>query len=298
MRAVEYVLGHREEPPAPGLLVLRPDFGAEAPPAPGPEPPPADWVEQITAICAEVQRLVQVAQEHRPAWDAPYMAYQAAMAQILDQDIGPIHDYMAQILALLPKAGPVPGPQPPPEPQPPGPFRAPVPHGGIYGRTKWLPGSTGVDIFVPRGTEVQAPAPCEVVWAQGGTGRAGGAEVIVTLPDRRWAWRWRHVQPRVRVGTRLEAGQVAAVVDDPSLDQLCPEPVRHMPDGWQHLDLSVNAGTDRFDPTGGGGGNVSAVRWLEEEAAYVGTVLARTPGPTDCGLRLAEAQAWLAGRGR
>lgn len=296
MRTVDYILGHREKPPAPGLVVLRADFGAETPEPEPPEPePPGDWARAIRDIAAEVQRLVRVAQQHRPPYDAPYMTYQAAMAQILDHDIGPIHDYMEQVVALLPKAPspppPTPGPAPTPPPVPR--FLPPVPAGGIYGETKWLPGSTGCDIFLPRNSPVVAPADVEIVHVVGGTGATGGAEVILALPDRAWAWRYRHVQASVRAGQRAAAGERVGVVLDPSLDILCPEPVRAMPDGWQHLDLSVNTGSVTFPPTGGGGGNYPAAAWLRE-VGYQGRVLPRTPGPTDCGWPRAAAERWLA----
>ena len=56
-----------------------------------------------------------------------------------------------------------------------------------------------------------------------------------------------------------------------------------MPDRYQHLDLSVNRGTDQFSPQGGGGGNYPAFQWLAE-LGYQGRILARTPGPPDSGL--------------
>jgi hypothetical protein len=128
--ARDYLLTHREPPPAVGLLVLREDFGAQ--PAPPPEPvpppeppPPPDWVRQIDEAAAEIQRLVAQAQADRCPWDASKATYQRSMAQIMDHDIGPIHDWAAQIRALLPKAG-EPAPAPPPSPAPP-PAPAPPP---------------------------------------------------------------------------------------------------------------------------------------------------------------------------
>src|SRR4051794_14757130 len=35
-------------------------------------------------------------------------------------------------------------------------FASPLPPGGIFGTSKWMPGN-GIDVFVPRGTPVYAP---------------------------------------------------------------------------------------------------------------------------------------------
>jgi hypothetical protein len=173
-------------------------------------------------------------------------------------------------------------------------FIAPLTNGAIYGRTKWLPGSLGCDLFVPRGTPVVAPADCIVEEVIGGTGLTGGDELILSLPDHSWAWRYRHTRATVPVGQELKQGDKAGVVDDGSLDQLGPVPAwaGPMPDGWQHLDLSVDRNTDQFNPQGGSGGNVSAYEWLAS-LGYQGRVLQRTPGPPDAGVGLMEALAML-----
>ncbi len=95
----------------------------------------------------------------------------------------------------------------------------------------------------------------------------------------------------LRVGYRAVQGEPLASINDTSLDQLgrIPAWAGTMPDGWQHLDLSVNRGTDQFAPTGGGGGNVSAYLWLAG-LGYTGRVLGRTPGPPDAGFSFAEAR--------
>ncbi len=72
------------------------------------------WQDDANRLCDEVQRLVALVQTHRPPFDAPHAAYQAAMAQICDQDVGPIHDLMTQLKDLFPRADP--GPRPIPEP--------------------------------------------------------------------------------------------------------------------------------------------------------------------------------------
>lgn len=202
--------------------------------------------------------------------------------------VGSIADYLHRILDL--SAGPVTPPTPAAQ------FVAPVPNGGVLGRTKWLPGSLGCDIFVPRGTGVVAPADCVVEEVIPGQGISGGAELIIALSDRSYAWRWRHVQAQsgIRVGTRAAQGQPLATVNDTSLDQLghVPSWAGAFPDGWQHLDLSVSQGTDQFAPTGGGGGNVSAFTWLVG-LGYSGRVLSRTPGPPDAGFSFAEARRMM-----
>lgn len=185
-------------------------------------------------------------------------------------------------------------------PEPPAPqFVSPIKAGCVYGATKWLPGSTGVDLFCRRGTPVVAPADCVVEEVIGGQGISGGAEIILALPDKTWAWRYRHVQANVTLNQRVQQGQQVAVVGDTSLDQLGPVPAWAQPveDQYQHLDLSVDQGTDRFNPQGGGGGNVDADQWLEA-LGYQGRKLARTPGPPDAGRSMAESIRLMTPAGR
>ncbi len=186
-----------------------------------------------------------------------------------------------------------PGPPPPP----PGPtFVPPIRNGATFGVTKWLPGN-GCDLFIPRGTAVVAPADCVIEEVIGGVGQSGGAEIILSVPDHSWSWRYRHVQSTLRVGQRVAQGQQVAAVYDTSLDQLCRPPVVNMLDGWQHLDLSVNQGTNQFSPQGGGGGNYNSYSWLTL-VGYIGTAMARTPGPTDCQFSEAEAIILMTPAGR
>jgi hypothetical protein len=196
--------------------------------------------------------------------------------------LGSVSDYLGEVLA-----GPLPE-DVAPAPQ----LVLPVELGGVFGQTKWLPGSLGCDIFLARHTPVLAPMDCTVRRIVGGTGLQGGAEVIIATLDFAWAWRYRHVLAAagLRVGTQLQAGDMVARINDASLDQLgrVPPWAGQMPDGWQHLDLSVNRGSDQFAPTGGGGGNVDADEWLVAHG-YEGRMLARTPGPPDGGMRYAEA---------
>src|SRR5262249_7516301 len=53
------------------------------------------------------------------------------------------------------------------------------------------------------------------------------------------------------------------------------------PDGYQHLDLSINRpGHQQFSPQGGGGGDINAAQWLQS-MGYQGRVVGRTPGPQE-----------------
>lgn len=198
--------------------------------------------------------------------------------------LGSVSDYLGEIIAETL--------QEPPQVT----YQLPLAMGGVFGRTKWLPGSLGCDVFVARGSPVFAPADCEVRWVVGGTGLQGGAEIILWDSRSQSAWRYRHVAGHVIVGQKVKRGERVATVMDPSLDQLGPVPnwAQPMPDGWQHLDLSVNKGTDQFSPQGGGGGNYNASLWLSD-LGYSGRVLTRTPGPTDIGFTLFEAASLLAG---
>jgi hypothetical protein len=137
-------------------------------------------------------------------------------------------------------------------------------------------------MFCRRGVEFYAPVDGVVEEVIGGSGLSGGAELIMATPDRQLAFRFRHVQSGLAVGTRVSQGQVLGIVRDDVLDTLgaLPRWAVGFPDGWQHLDLSVAYGTDQFSPQGGGGGNVSSYDWLQA-IGYQGTVWTRTPGPPD-----------------
>src|SRR4051794_26506969 len=54
---------------------------------------------------------------------------------------------------------------------------------GVYGMQKWLPGSQGTDIFMPRGSPVTARTGGTVLRGMGGTGLGQGAEMIVQFDD-------------------------------------------------------------------------------------------------------------------
>lgn len=246
----------------------------------------------VLDIDAEIRRIIADAQ--RTGWSGA--AVQSAL--------GAIVNYTEQIDAAVQAAiQPAPTPTPTPTPTPPT-FVLPVANGGVFGRTKWLPGSKGCDIFLPRGTAVVAPCDCKVEEVIGGTGLQGGAEIILATLDRAWAWRYRHVKANVTVGQAVMQGQVVAAILDPSLDQLgaIPQWAQQQaggafPDGWQHLDLSVDRGSDQFAPTGGGGGNTDACSWLQS-LNYAGKLLARTPGPPDAGVGLEDAKVMMMPEGR
>jgi hypothetical protein len=182
-------------------------------------------------------------------------------------------------------------------------FVAPLANGDgidiVYGITKWLPGSLGCDLFVQRETPVLAPADCIVEEVLLGTGAGCGDKLILSLENRSWAWRYRHTQATVQLQQQVQHGQQVGVVCDPSLDALgnVPAWAGPMPDGWQHLDLSVNLGTDQFNPQGGGGGNIRAFTWLAS-LRFEGRLLQRTPGPTDVGYGFMQAITFLTPRGR
>ena len=249
----------------------------------------SDVIQRFQNIRARVAQ----AQADRCPYDATKTMYQASMAQICNADIGPIDDEAREGLELATLLPDDPPPPPPPAPQ----FVSPVPNGAVYGKTKWLPGSLGCDLFLKRGTPVVAPADCVIEEVIGGQGISGGAELILALPDRSWAWRYRHVQAvsGIRVGSQVRQGQTVATILDTSLDTLGAIPAwaqqqagGPFPDGWEHCDLSVDRGGDQFAPTGGGGGNVSAYQWIAG-LGYQGRVLERTPGPPDAGIGFDDA---------
>lgn len=157
------------------------------------------------------------------------------------------------------------------------PFPAWLPSGGLYGHQKWVPGSNGVDVFLPRGAVILAPVAGLVVQP---------AEVVHPLPppipavalrgDGGLSFFLGHVRPLVSSGAQVHAGDPLAVIDDPALDQLGSSGPG--PSGWQHVDLNVSRqGTFTWY-----GGDIPASPWLQS-TGYEGTLVDQTPGPT--GLR-------------
>lgn len=235
---------------------------------------------RIHDLAVESRRVLDVARFQTRATD-PDQAW---------SEVGSISDYLAELVVLSDQPDPAP-PAPTPTPLPPTTAALP-PNGGVFAPQKWLPGSLGCDVFLPRGTRIPAPWDCVVEEVIGGQGISGGAELIIARPDKSEAQRWRHCQALsgIRVGMAVLRGQDLAQVLDTSLDSLgaLPAWAGPMPDHWQHWDLSYNVGSDQFAPTGGGGGNRSAYQWLIDNG-YQGRILARTPGPPDAGVGMAEA---------
>jgi len=147
----------------------------------------------------------------------------------------------------------------------------PVPSGGVYGATKWSSsmGSNAVDIFVRRGTPVTAPVS--------GTLQQGQNGQLILVGDNGLSFAFRHGQTTAQ--GHVQAGQQIGVVNDPGMDMLGRPGFGQMPDGYQHLELSVSRG-NYFPGTPGGGGNIDAAQWLESQG-YRGTKMQRTPGPPD-----------------
>src|SRR3954452_8225016 len=154
------------------------------------------------------------------------------------------------------------------------PFPAWIPSGGLYGQQKWVLGSNGVDVFLPRGTEILAPvagfvvAPIEVVYPY-----PPPIPSVALRGDEGLSFFLGHIRPLVSPGTQVQAGDPLGVVDDPSFDQVTiPGPG---PSGWQHLDLNVS----RQGSFTWYGGDVPASPWLQD-TGYEGTLIERTPGPS------------------
>lgn len=152
-----------------------------------------------------------------------------------------------------------------------GQFASPLPPGGIYGAQKWSSpmGSNAVDIFVRRGTPVTAPVS--------GTLQQGANGQLILIGDNGLSFAFRHGQTTAQ--GHVQKGQQIGVVNDPGLDMLGQAPWGNMPDGYQHLELSVSNG-NYFPGTPGGGGSIDAAQWLES-IGYQGQKISKTPGPPD-----------------
>ncbi len=157
-----------------------------------------------------------------------------------------------------------------------------IPNDGVYGNSKWLPGSQGTDIFLRDNTPITAKTGGRVLYSTGGTALQGGADTIAQFDDGTVA-RFRHVQGALQAGQTFSAGQVIARIHDDSMNMLNPQVAGQIgaPSGYQHLDLSINPpGQTQFSPQGGGGGSVNAAQWLQQHG-YGGRVVGRTPGPQE-----------------
>jgi hypothetical protein len=152
-----------------------------------------------------------------------------------------------------------------------------LPAGGLYGRQKWVPGSNGVDVFLARGAEIRAPFdgvvvdPLTVVFPY-----PPPVPSVALRDDENVTFYMGHVRPLVQPGTRVLAGDLLAVVDDPSLEAWGSGGPG--PGGWQHVDLNLSRrGTFTWY-----GGDIAASDWLQQ-TGYQGTLVDRTPGPPDAG---------------
>lgn len=313
--ALQYLWAHREAPPAVGLARLLADYGAPPAEPPGPPPPARDAVGLVLVARDLVQHTVEdldylrythraqldpllralVPPQHYPRLEELY----TVLGEVARRNAEELAPALAALLAQLQAA-----PAPPPDPAPP---PAPAPsedwahlHGGapgLVGQQKWLPGSTGIDVFVRRGTPVYAPFAGTWRWQQVPGGPAPIGEGLLVRQDGFCA-RFRHVARRAADGP-VAPGALLAVVHDPGLDLLrWPPGYPPPPDGYQHNDLSLATAPERLDPRGGAGGDIPAFAYIWERGGIANTqVIARTPGPPE-GLRpfgdAAAVAAWAA----
>ena len=280
---IDYLHQHRLEDPDRLRLVMAQDFGQAG------EPDTAILI--AIGEAARMARMIVDDARFRVRAESEGDAWDMIGSQVADPDTG----LLVTIERLAGATGPdVPTPEPTPPPPGPAPMVAPISNGAPYGRTKWKPGSLGCDMFAMRGTPVLAPADCVVRLVNRDAAAeipGENGEIILATPNNSMAWRYRHVKPihDLRVGDTIDGGEKVAEVWDPAMDLLGSTPnwAGKMPDRYQHLDLSVNQGTDRFSPEGGGGGNVSAFEWLQS-VGYQGRVLQRTPGPGEGSVQAAR----------
>lgn len=154
-------------------------------------------------------------------------------------------------------------------------FASPLPPGGIYGTQKWAPGN-GIDVFVQRGTPIYAPFDGTV----GQNPRAmpspmGPVPSFLLQGQNGITFQATHAQMTAQGPVR--AGQQIGVVNDPGLDILGP--YQGMPDGFQHLDITMGHGGP-FDVTGG---DINARDWLQQ-IGYQGQMIpGQTRGPNGGG---------------
>jgi murein DD-endopeptidase MepM/ murein hydrolase activator NlpD len=147
---------------------------------------------------------------------------------------------------------------------------------GLTGQLKWLSGSTGMDIFVARGTVVKAPFA--------GTITGGVGSSVVLTADNGFTARFLHVAPLVRTNTKVQLGQPLATVNDSSLDILRWPGGQYgtPPDGYQHLDLSLATNPSGLNWQGGAGGNLNSYQYVTTHGGIANMqVISKTPGPLE-----------------
>lgn len=158
-----------------------------------------------------------------------------------------------------------------------------LPTGGIYGAQKWSGPGNDIDVFVPKGSVIRAPADGVVNQiGQAIMGPMGALPGLIFSDQRGLSARMVHVQPLVGPGTRVRKGQPIAQVADPSMDMLSPAPIRALGgQDYNHIDLAFASSPNGFrygSPSEGG--DVNAVQWLQSHG-YQGRQVARTPGPPE-----------------
>jgi murein DD-endopeptidase MepM/ murein hydrolase activator NlpD len=124
--------------------------------------------------------------------------------------------------------------------------------GGYYGQGgKWATqfGSTGIDIFAPAGTPVQAPGDGQIVM--------GSMGLLLKLNNGPYM-RLVHVQPNVSPGQRVHKGDPIAIIGDPSLSQ-----------SYQHADVAFSSSPNNWQMNGpagpgGMGGDMDARQVLQQ----------------------------------
>jgi hypothetical protein len=124
--------------------------------------------------------------------------------------------------------------------------------GGYYGSSgKWATqfGSTGIDIFAPAGTPVQAPGDGQIVM--------GSMGLLLKLNNGPYM-RLVHVQPNVSPGQRVHKGDPIAIIGDPSLSQ-----------SYQHADVAFSSSPNNWQMNGpngpgGMGGDMDARQVLQQ----------------------------------
>jgi hypothetical protein len=108
---------------------------------------------------------------------------------------------------------------------------------------------TGIDIFAPAGTPVQAPGDGQIVM--------GSMGLLLKLNNGPYM-RLVHVQPNVSPGQRVHKGDPIAIIGDPSLSQ-----------SYQHADVAFSSSPNNWQMNGpngpgGMGGDMDARQVLQQ----------------------------------
>lgn len=287
---IGYLLGHRVGPPTVGIGELAADYGA----APG----EGGNVDEVRARLEAIQAACD--RDGLRWWqirDGDSRQDVIAFAVDIQASLGIIWQHAEEAKAVLPKVPPAPEPEPPPLPEPAEAWTDLL-HStaGLAGRSKWLAGSTGVDIFVPRNTLIRAPFDGQMTFRKVAGGPMPIGEMVITHQDGRTV-RWRHVEAIGGIGSHVRQGQDVAFVYDPSMDFLrWPAGYPTPPDSYQHVDVSLASHPSRLNPQGGAGGDVDADQHIWSQYGGVAniTLIPRTPGPPEGSVRAADLEAWTA----